>query len=52
MGKLPNELQNLVLDYYWSYKMFKIKQKLHYELIIAFTLIDIRQWFWKSDFMV
>lgn len=30
---LPAELEDLILDYYWSHKMYRLKKKMHRELI-------------------
>ena len=42
MKHLPNELKSLILDYYWSHKTYIRKRRIHCELLLAFTMLDIR----------
>ena len=30
---LPQDIRNLILDFYYSHKMFKLKKRLHSDLI-------------------
>ena len=32
---LPRSLEDLILDYYWSHRMYVIKQKVHRELLFS-----------------
>lgn len=50
MRKLPADVEELIMDYYWSHKMFEVKRRLHLELLVAFTMFDIRLWFWRTQF--
>ena len=40
--RLPTDLRELILDYYWSHKMFECKRRLHYEMIRRNALQEMR----------
>lgn len=52
MRKFPAAVEDLIMDYYWSHKMYVLKRKLHLELLIAFTMFDVRLWFWRNQFIL
>ena len=51
MRKIPIGVENIILDYYWSHKLFLLKQRVHCELLLAFTLMEIRMWFYRAEFI-
>ena len=40
--KLPKDLEDLILDYYWSYRLFRLKQRLHQELKYMHVIHEMR----------
>ena len=32
---LPVALEDIILDYYWSHRMYRQKQKIHQELLLS-----------------
>ena len=43
--ELPKELYNLILDFYWSNRIFEKRQELHRELLHLFNLHEIKMFF-------
>ena len=39
---MPPELQHIILDYYWSLKIWELKQKLHREIKHLHMLQEMR----------
>ena len=43
---LPKTVENIILDYYWSHRMFVLKLKLHQEVIFVRLRREL-QLFWN-----
>ena len=43
--QLPRVLRDLIIDYYWSYRMFIQRQCLHRELRHLYNLHEIKEFF-------
>jgi len=40
-GGLPNDLQNIILDYYWSHKNYILKRRLHQDFRERILMIEL-----------
>ena len=40
--RLPKDLEELILDYYWSNRLFRLKQRLHQELRYTHLIHEMR----------
>ena len=41
MIKLPQDIEELILDYYWSHRMFSLKQQLHRQIRHVWMLREV-----------
>ena len=39
--EIPKDIEDLILDYYWSHRIFKIKQKLHRDIRYLWMLREV-----------
>ena len=42
---LPLSCENIILDYYWSYRTYKAKQKLQSELITSLYFWEVHHFY-------
>ena len=36
MKRIPSDIENLIIDYMWSHRMYVLKSRLHHELMYFF----------------
>ena len=42
---MPPELVSLIMDYYWSHKTYRVKQKVHNEMLMNMFFKDVRNFY-------
>ena len=42
---IPREIEDIILDYYWSHKIYEQKRQIHYEMRYMHTMAEMKVFF-------